>query len=524
MYMSKPRIEPIPSMLDRTTDINELWNLYEIEAKGVLSPNTLDTRRMAVREFIAVTGKTNVTEVNDDDLQKFKAEKLDQKCKRSTVKAYLSNVYSFFHSIGVEVKRPKVVVPKNREANIRGQIITEKEFKRLLEVTPSPMYRAIFSILRNEGPRVGKNSAKEGYPRRGLLGLNWGDVNFELGTVMFYGKGGEPYTIPLSELSERYLKKHKESGNRGKISPSDPVFVSTHGGRLSYEGFKYKLKKYMKWAEIPEEKRHAHAFRHTCGTRTTAKYTQKVAQKLLGQKKITTTEIYVHLKDLDFLMEKIRPDKVRDEEEEVKIKVCPECGYELLPDRAICVCGHDFTLHKCPECGRDVEQDANFCPYCSVRIGVPKPECTCGRELKPDYKICPNCGKSTEEVKKLWNERDLKKWRNVQSNMKTPKTEVFQKDGKLQNGELEKTKIKQTKVAARNLTNEDKAAKKLRSNNGSFCQSNKDCTARPNNKPYEVMLTSQKSRLVELLEEGWEPIGKTLDGEYILRRMNQMVT
>jgi len=111
--------------------------------------------------------------------------------------------------------------------------------------------------------------------------------------------------------------------------------------------------------------------------------------------------------------------------------------------------------------------------------------------------------------------------------LKTPKTEVSQKDGRLPNRELEEMKKEQTKVVAHNLSTEDESAKKPRSNDGSYgslCQSNGGCTARPDGKSYEVMLTSQKSRMVELLEEGWELIGETSDEEYILRRMNKRVT
>jgi len=532
----KPKMKPDPSLLEDTTDIMELLDIFASRAEGRLSKNTIVGIGPTLRNFVSSTGITDITKITVKSLEDFKNAKIKRRVKNITINTYFKRIICFRRFFGLETEVDFLEVSKDRIEKIRKQIIIRREFERLLEVTDSIKHKSAYSLSYDRELRVGKNSDKEGYPRRGLLGLNWGDINFEKGTFEVHRKGGRLESLPLSPLSEKYLRELKESGNNGRIGPNDPVFVSESGKRLSYGTFYRNMKKDMQAAGIPEVKQHFHAFRHTCGTWITYKYGIKVAQRVLGHLHISTTEIYVHLAGIDFLIDKLRPDKSQhDELGEVEMKICPRCGAELTPDRVLCLCGYDFTLNKCPECGRSVEEDAKFCPYCTARVGIPKPECKCGYELKPEYKICPNCGKPTEEVKKLWNGRDLEKWRNVQPNMKTgkrrvrpavktPKTEVSQKDGKLPNRELENVKIKQTEVAARNLTNEDKSAKKLRSNNGSLCQSNMDCTAQPNNKPYEVILTSQKSRLVELLEEGWEPIWETLDEEYILRRMNKKVT
>lgn len=528
MYRSEPtiRIDPDPSWLDKTTDIHELWKIYEERALGVLSPNTLTTRKAVMEDFISVTAKTDITKVDKHDLERFKARLLKKGCAKSTVKSYLGHVGSFLYSFGINIPIPKIRAPKDRITKIMMQIITWREFKRLLEVTGSLKYKVAFVILWELGLRVGRNSAKKGYPKRGLLGLNWGDINFKRGTMVVHRKGDKKDIVPLGKLSERYLKELKESGNEGKIGVNDPVFVSRLGNRLSYEEFKWGLKKYMKDAEIPEEKRRPHAFRHTCGTRVTKKYGVHVAKELLGHEKITTTMIYVHIASRDDLMEKLRPDKVEEEVEDVKMKVCPECSFELLPDRVVCVCGYDFTLNRCPSCGKDIKQDDNFCPYCGVRIGVPKTECVCGHELKREYKLCPGCGRPIDEVKKLWKKEDFELWERATQRVNAGgriRKEMSRRakafggdlnyDGiEASNHEGEKT-IQNHTASSEQLEN-----KKATSVDQSNCSETKD--EADNCKPYETRIIAKDDEegLIRLSDEGWDLRMVLPDGRYLVRR------
>lgn len=530
MYENSPRIrmDPAPSVLEKTTDIYELWRIYKERALGQLSPRTTHTRWTSINQFVSKINKTDIKDVNRDDLEKFKALKLD-KCQPSTVKKYLSDISSFLQYYGIDLIIPKIRVPKDREAKIAKQLITPQEFIRLLEVTDDPTYKAAFAILYEVAVRVGQDSHKEGYPRRGLLGLNWGDIDFKSAKVTVHIKRGKVKALPLGKLSERYLKDLKESGNKGKIGPDDPVFVSRRGNRLSYEQFRRKLKRYMEYAGIPEEKRHAHAFRHTAATRVTAKFGKDVAQLLLDHDKITTTEIYVHLAEEDHLMQKLRPDKIEGEvDNEVDVKVCPECDYELLPDRAICVCGYDFTLHRCPSCGGHIEEDVNFCPYCTAKIGVPKPECICGRELKPDYKICPSCGRPIDEVKKLWNENHLERWRRAtqHAHKVNAGAEIGREtsrsakvlEGDMNNEGIDILDHEREKTSTSQTATPEKPEKK-----GAFLLDRSDCGANnhaENCKPYETRIITKEDveELIRLLDEGWDPLKELADGRFIIRR------
>jgi len=411
------KMKPEPDLLKKTTKIPELWKIYEDRAMGELAIRTLKRREESLKYFVSATGVDDVAKIDYDCLNRFKnsllAKGLSGARERAPlgVNKYLCDVSSFLQYFGLVVQVPYLPDREGREARVAESVIKPEEFERLLWVTPNLKYKAIFAVLHDSGMRVGSDSEKKGYPRRGLLGLNWRDVDFENGTITIIGKGGKKYIRPLGRLSEKYLKQLKETGNMGMTGPDDPVFVSNMRRRLNYITLLLTMKKYMQLAGIPKKKRHPHAFRHTVGTRVTAKHGIRAAQGVLCQDNINSTFIYEHVCDEEYLQKLFRPDKIKEDVyREVEMKKCPKCGLELTPDRKLCDCGFDFTRHQCPKCGKSLENEANFCPYCTEKIGIPRPECTCGCELKIDYKVCPNCGKSVKDILALWNKKDFEMW------------------------------------------------------------------------------------------------------------------
>jgi site-specific recombinase XerD/RNA polymerase subunit RPABC4/transcription elongation factor Spt4 len=414
--MRKRKLNPCPSMLRRTTNLLELAELYREKADGIIKKWCIDQTVYRVKDFVAVTGKIDVREVTEEDFERFKQEKMKNEVKNISINSYFTSFLHFWGFLGIDLKLQYLQVDKDRIARLQKQVITNSEFTALLEVIDDLTFKAAIAILYERGIRVGEHSYKQGYPREGLLGLNWDDVDFEKCTMEIRLKGGKTQILPLGELSEKYLRELKESGNRGKIASMDPIFVSSWGRRMSYCHFHHKLSKYMESAGISKEKRHPHAFRHTCGTWITAVYGVYRAKQVLGHEHLQTTEIYVHLAG-DDLMQKLRPDKAdkKDEFSKPKMKECPKCGAQFTPDRKICICGYDFTQSRCHKCNSIIEKKAHFCPFCGTNLSPPQPECVCGRELRMDYKICPNCGRSVKDILALWKKKDFEIWGNLEN-------------------------------------------------------------------------------------------------------------
>jgi len=497
---SKRKLKPCPYLLDKTTDLNELIDLYLQKAEGVIAKSYTCGIPYRIRDFVAVTGKSDIREVKEVDFDEFKDKKLQKGLRNISINSYFNSFEHFWNFFGFDLKLQYLQGDKDRVLRIQKQLLTSREFVTLLEVIDDPAFKAGVSIPYESGVRAGRYAYREdeGFPREGLLGLNWGDVDFEKCSIDVRLKGGDAKTLPLGEFSEKYLRELKESGNRGKIRPNDPIFVTKAGKRMSYSRFTNKLKKYMESAGIPKEKRHLHALRHTCGTQTTKRYGVYTTKLLLCHKRLQTTEIYVHLSE-DDLMQTLRPDKAKangsNELDKPQMKKCPKCGKEFTPDRKLCVCGYDFTQNRCASCGVAVEKGSHFCPFCGASLSPPQPECICGQELKAEYKICPNCGRPTQEIMKLWNEKDFEKWSSPHS--VKPNEYRDEKDWSLPNFN---------------------GAKKEKIRPNSDCNLSSHGPIEDDDGHCRFKIASNKEQLIELLEQNWELVKINSTGEFLLRK------
>ena len=183
------KMRPDPKLLERTTKIDELWRIYEERAEGVLKKPTLDLRRNAIKYFVSETKVDDVRMINIDRLVEFRNARLRRGTSATAINNYLANISSFLQYLAIDVEVPYLDAPEEREAKIIKCLLTPHEIEKLLEVIPNPKYKAAASLLSDTAIRVGANSEKEGYDRRGLLGLNWGDIDFQKGTITIIGKG-----------------------------------------------------------------------------------------------------------------------------------------------------------------------------------------------------------------------------------------------------------------------------------------------------------------------------------------------
>jgi site-specific recombinase XerD len=181
-------------------------------------------------------------------------------------------------------KQPKML-PRN--------ILTPAEAKRLIESVPTKKPRdirdrAILETLYATGIRLSE-----------LLNLTIYDVEMQTGTLRIeHGKGDETRLVPLTTSAQAALKLYLEEARLVFATEAGQIrlFVSSRsGGQLFADDIRRIIKKAYKAAKI---KKHisAHTIRHSCATHLLkGKADIRQIQKLLGHRRLSSTEIYTHV-------------------------------------------------------------------------------------------------------------------------------------------------------------------------------------------------------------------------------------
>jgi site-specific recombinase XerD len=200
------------------------------------------------------------------------------------------------HNPGAGVQMPKQpkMLPRN--------ILTPAEAKCLIEAVPTKKPRdirdrAILETLYATGIRLSE-----------LLDLTIYDVEMQTGTLRIeHGKGDETRLVPLTASAQAAIKLYLEEARLVFATETGQIrlFVSSRsGGQLFADDIRRIIKKACNLARI---KKHVstHTLRHTCATHLLkGKADIRQIQKLLGHRRLSSTEIYTHV-DLGDLAEVI---------------------------------------------------------------------------------------------------------------------------------------------------------------------------------------------------------------------------
>jgi integrase/recombinase XerC len=156
--------------------------------------------------------------------------------------------------------------------------------------------RAILETLYSCGIRVSE-----------LVGLSDGDVEFSLGILRVFGKGGKERVVPVGEKAlealRSYLPRRDEvlARKKGKKPPS-PLFISFRGTRLTARSVARILQKHILSSGLLR-KVSPHSLRHSFATHLLdAGADLRAIQELLGHVSLSTTQRYTHV-SMDKLME-----------------------------------------------------------------------------------------------------------------------------------------------------------------------------------------------------------------------------
>lgn len=305
----------------RNTSINNFDNKSLNEIRSIvisykqsqnLSPKTFDVYKRVFKEFDIYFDKNlNLYELKMREASQFIEYLLKDKVyyldrfhntgrvrgiKPTTVNTYLKackSIYQVLVDLEYIESNPfkKIKTVKRQEERIKT--IPEDDINKLIDSLDKNYYTdfrmiVIIHVLLDTFGRINE-----------VLNMKVEDIDFETNTIYFGETKSNQYRyVPFSNKTKKLLIELIEETKEFR---SDYIFLTQYGTVMTPNNFRSALNRYLKQFKISTHIT-PHMFRHTASTLFLKNGGSiNVLQKILGHKKITTTEIYTHLSIEDVL-------------------------------------------------------------------------------------------------------------------------------------------------------------------------------------------------------------------------------
>lgn len=269
-----------------------------------VSPHTLRNYLSDLAQFRRFLGERKLAPDDDDgvDLEKVDAHvvraflaSLTRERKKSSVGRKLAALKGFFRYL-VAAKRigkdplllihspkPEKPLPTFLSVDDAFQLLGGIKIKTGLDVRD----RAVLEVFYSSGIRVGE-----------LVGLNWTDIDFQLGIVRVVGKGAKERIVPIGEVALEALRAYGEEQRKKwnfSCKGETPIFLNNRGQRITTRSVARIVEKHLQLAGI-EIKMGPHGLRHSFATHLlNGGADLRAIQEMLGHASLSTTQRYTHL-------------------------------------------------------------------------------------------------------------------------------------------------------------------------------------------------------------------------------------
>lgn len=261
-----------------------------------MSPNTVAAYQRDLKRFAAWLGDRRVANLSVADLADYPAWLTDRGLAPTSVARHVVSLKSFFRYLQLEG-----VLNDNQAALIASQklwrrvpkVLSPAEVDRLMTapLAGEPLWRrdrAILELLYATGARVSE-----------VANLRMRDIHLDERHVLCHGKGDKQRLVPLGVSAQKivseYLNREREKLAARRDPPSEFLFLSSRGRRLSRERIWELIKKSTTMAGITK-KISPHSLRHSFATHLLAGGADiRHVQELLGHASIATTQLYTHV-------------------------------------------------------------------------------------------------------------------------------------------------------------------------------------------------------------------------------------
>ncbi len=236
--------------------------------------------------------KLEITALSTDQLIDYILERSSE-TDRATTRKILSSLRSFYGFLkdeGLREDDPARIIEIPRMSRHLPQVFTTGDVEDLLscigEETPLGLRdRTLFELIYSCGLRISE-----------ACGLDLSQVYLEESLIRVTGKRNRQRAVPVGKEAEQWIRRYLAEG-RGKLlsaaRPTDAVFISSRGSRLTRQGAWKKFRCYILKADLEGK---IHTLRHSYATHMLRGGADlRVVQELLGHKDISTTQIYTHV-------------------------------------------------------------------------------------------------------------------------------------------------------------------------------------------------------------------------------------
>jgi len=271
-------------------------------------------------------------------------------------------------------------------------LITEEEFRKMLDACLNSRDRAFLSLLYETGARIGE-----------IGSMRIKDVSFdEYGAVVWLPKSKTLKRRLRVVYSTKFLSAWL-SDHPLKEDPEAPLWVRLAGKNrtapMQYKDFQTQLKKVAKRAGI-RKRIYPHLFRHTRATRILSEITESVGARYMGWVPGSRmVKVYLHLTDRDVENAILERHGLKKEgERDLEVRRCPRCSFINPGDSKFCSnCGLPLTSEASHEIRRWEEEERRLLEILS----------------RPEFlSVIMEKWREIEKLKKIAEERNEEELRN----------------------------------------------------------------------------------------------------------------
>ena len=135
-----------------------------------------------------------------------------------------------------------------------------------------------------------------GIRRQELIDLTWRDVDYSLGRIKIFGKGGKERFVPISSYLQELLLNYCEICRKTfEVFEPNGYIILSNKGHQSYPEMIYRIvNKNLKMAQVKTQKS-PHVLRHTFATHLSNEGAPlNDIKELLGHASLASTQVYTH--------------------------------------------------------------------------------------------------------------------------------------------------------------------------------------------------------------------------------------
>ena len=284
-------------------DLLQQYSTYLCNQRSV-SPHTLRNYLSDLKQFenFLSTSKFSLDEADRVDVRKIDIHvlraylaRLNKDRKKSSIGRKLAALKGFFkylltsgridHDPLALIQSPKQEKPLPAFLSVDDvfQLLDGIKINKSLDVRD----RAMLEVFYSTGIRVSE-----------LVGLNWCDIDFQLGIVRVIGKGAKERIVPIGQLALHSLREYGVEHRKNWNLPSkgeNAVFLNRHGRRLTTRSAARIVEKHLQASGLAV-RIGPHGLRHSFATHLLNSGADlRVIQEMLGHASLSTTQRYTHL-------------------------------------------------------------------------------------------------------------------------------------------------------------------------------------------------------------------------------------